>query len=201
MDAAKQPPKGAAIKSAIYYLVLVILVLLVLFYSQKDEENPSRTFGPFAYHTVLTKSMQSVYPKGSLILSWDIGTAPISDLKAGLADGTDIVFMNPDKDVIVHRIIEIYDEYEDMGLGRGFVTQGTNNPRPDVWSDGTTVTLEPRVIGRVIYCIPYAGDILAFIGENVKLFIGGIAIIFVLSMLIKIIISKDTNTQKERKGD
>ena len=119
--AAGQPKRGAAIKNAVFYGLLVIMVLLAFVYSGRDQAG--KAFGPFAYNTVLTTSMQDVYPQGSLITSWAI--KPDEPLKTGLDGGTDIVFLQDEetKRVVVHRVIEVIEDYEGAGV-RAFRTQG-----------------------------------------------------------------------------
>ncbi|MDR2712439.1 MAG: signal peptidase I [Clostridiales bacterium] len=179
--AAKHPPKGAVIKSAIFYSLLLIMVMLAFFYSGNRE--PGKRFGPFAYNTVLTPSMNSVYPQGSLITSWAI--RPDEYLTAGLEDGTDIVFILEDGKVIVHRIIEIMEDYEGSGR-RAFRTQGVDNPSPDPW-----ITIDANVIGRVTWHVPIVGDVLAIIADNILWVILAIAVISVIIVLFSMVFKKE----------
>lgn len=180
-QAAKISTKKSIIKSTVFYAVLIIAVMSSFLYS--GSKDAGKRFGPFAYNTVLTPSMNSVYPKGSLVTSWAV--KPGEALKAGLSNGTDIVFTREDGTVIVHRIIEIMENYEDSGQ-RAFHTQGVDNPTPDNW-----ITYEGNVIGRVTWHVPYAGDILAFIAAKILWFIIGIAGLFALSALLRIVFSND----------
>lgn len=186
-EAAKQPQKGAALKSAIFYAALIGMVLFAFFYS--GGENTGKSFGPFAYSRVLTGSMQSVYPQGSLITSWAI--KPDEPLKAGLEDGTDIVFVVKNEStgqekVVVHRIIEIYEDYEDTGV-RGFLTQGIENPAPDPWG----VTSEVNVIGRVTWHVPYVGDAMAFLAENIIWVVAIIVALLVIGTMMRFAFKKE----------
>ena len=178
---AKPNSKGAIIKSAIFYSVLIIAVIFAFVWSGDD--NSGKRFGPFSYNTVLSDSMTSVYPRGSLVASWAV--KPDEPLKAGLADGNDIVFSMKDGKTVVHRIIEIIDNYEDSGQ-RAFVTQGVNNSRPD-----DEMVFEGNVIGRVTWHIPYVGSILAFIADNLLWFAAGIVGLFALSSLLRIVFKKE----------
>jgi len=178
-----EKPKGSVIKNAIFYGVLVIIVLLAFVYS--GSEQAGKTFGPFAYNTVLTESMKAVYPPGTLITSWKLREG--EPVRAGLENGTDIVFLRDEesKQVIVHRIIEVIDNYEDTGM-RGFRTQGVSNPKPDSW-----VVWEGRVIGKVTGHVHYLGMILEFIAAQFIWVIGGVAIIFGLITALRIVFAKD----------
>jgi len=152
------------------------MVVFAFIYSGNKE--PGKKFGSFAYNTVLTESMNSVYPQGSLITSWAV--KPDEPLMAGLREGTDIVFVKDEEGkVIVHRIIEIIEDYEDKGW-RGFRTQGVDNPEPDPW-----VVDEPNIIGRVTWHLPYAGNILALIADNVLWVVLIIAVFTIILTLLK----------------
>jgi len=175
-EAAAHPRKGAAVRTAIFYALLVGMVLFAFIYSG-SEQGAGKKFGPFAYNTILSSSMKSVYPKGSLVVSWAV--KPDEPLAAGLNNGDDIVFAREDGTVIAHRIIEVMEDYEDSGQ-RAFRTQGTDNPEPDPW-----ITGEVNVVGKVVWHMPVAGDVLAFIAENIFWVLGGILGIFLLLALVK----------------
>jgi len=177
----KTPKKGSLIKSMIFYSMLIIIVAFAVFWSNSSDAG--KRFGSFAYNTVLTSSMQSVYPQGSLVTSWAV--KPGEQLKAGLADGDDIVFVTETGKMIVHRIIEIMGNYEDSGM-RAFRTQGVENSAPDSF-----VTYEGNVIGRVVWHVPYVGGILAIISENIFLFIAGITAVCIVISLVKIALSNN----------
>ncbi|MCL2654687.1 MAG: signal peptidase I [Coriobacteriia bacterium] len=183
-EAARPNTKARIIRSAIFYSVIVLLVVLAFFYS--GNKNPSKRFGPFAYNTILTTSMQSVYPQGSLVTSWAI--KPAEAVKAGLADGTDIVYTRQDGTVVCHRIVEVLDDYEDSGQ-RAFRTQGVDNPQPDPW-----ITYEGNVIGRVTWHVPYVGAALLFVATNLLWIIVLLVVISVIITLLKITFAKEPRT-------
>jgi signal peptidase len=178
---SKQSPKGKPIKTAIFYTLLISAVLLAFFYS--GSKGSGKTFGPFAYYTVLTTSMQDVYPQGSLVTSWAV--KPNEPLQAGLESGSDIIFAKDDQTIVVHRIVEIMEDYEESGY-RAFRTQGVNNPNPDTW-----ITYEGNVIGRVTWHLPYAGNTLAMIAENLLWVIAGVVLLAFIATLLKVVFKKD----------
>jgi len=92
--------------------VLFSVFLTILFFTVSSKE-AGKQIGPFSYNVVFTDSMQSVYPKGSLITSQALKTN--EPLKAGLDNGTDIVFTKEDGTSVVHRIIEIIENYKGGG--------------------------------------------------------------------------------------
>ena len=173
----KAPPKGSLIKNMIFYSFLIVVVAFAFFWSNNNEAG--RRFGKFSYHTVLTSSMQSVYPQGSLVTSW--GIKPGELLHEGLTGGDDIVFVTESGKVIVHRIVEIIENNDNSGL-RAFRTQGVENTSPDNF-----ITYEGNVIGRVTWHIPYAGKILTTISENFLLFIAAVFIICILVSLLRLV--------------
>ena len=175
VEAANRPRRSTAIQNAIFYSILLMLVTLV--FLRAGSSGFGKRIGPFAYNTVLTASMNSVYRQGSLIVSWAV--KPDEPLTAGLQNGTDIVFTTESGTAVVHRIIDIFENYEDSGQ-RAFRTQGVDNPAPDAW-----ITYEGNVIGRVIWHLPYAGSALALIADNFILTAAAVVIIFTVITLLK----------------
>ncbi|MCL2694851.1 MAG: signal peptidase I [Clostridiales bacterium] len=186
VESVGQPGKGQTVKTAAFYLVLVGMVFMAFLYS--GNKTPGRSFGPFAYNSVLTTSMQSVYPQGSIIFSWAV--KPEEPLKAGLVDGDDIVLIKEDGTVIVHRIIEIMYDYEDLGV-RAFRTQGVDNRSPDSW-----ITLEVNVIGRVRGHVPILGNVLLIIADNTLWVAGGVVVLFGIITLLKVALKKEPHTEQ-----
>jgi len=114
------------------------------------------TIGSYQYFEVLTTSMQSVYPRGSLVLVKSIDTDK-------LQIGDDITFYKDSSTTITHRIIAITENYDGSG-NRGFVTKGVENAEPD-----SGLADERNVVGIVIWHVPYLGALLSWLGENLWL--------------------------------
>lgn len=183
LDKAKKPRRGTWIKNALFYSALIGLILFAFFY-MSDKSGGGKKFGSLSYYKVLTTSMQSVYPQGALVVAWDL--EPDEPLTAGLENGTDIVFLkDEDNTVIVHRIIEVMEDYEGQGV-RAFQTQGVNNNAPDPW-----ITDERNVLGRVVWHMAGAGDVLAYISEHIILTIAGVVALFVLLTMLRYVLTKD----------
>lgn len=187
MESAGKPAKGQTVRNIIFYGFLLCVVLFA-FFSNVNGENGAKRFGPFSYNTVLTTSMQSVYPQGSLILSWSVGQN--EPLYAGLESGSDIVFVRETGTVVVHRIVQIYEDYDGSGQ-RAFNTQGVDNPSPDSW-----ITFEGNVIGKVFFCVPHLGTILVLIGDNVLLIAGAIVLVTITLSLWKVFLAKDPDEEE-----
>lgn len=186
VEAAGKPRKNAVIKDVLFYGMLICLVAFAMFANANDAAG--KRFGPMAYHTVLTNSMRDVYPPGTLIVSWALDeTEPIA---VGLDNGTDIVFIRENGSLVVHRVIEVTENYEESGQ-RAFRTQGVNNPTPDTWT-----TYEGNVLGKVVFSVPYIGAVLAFISENI-LAVGGLIILVTLIIALwKSALKKEPDTEQ-----
>ena len=121
----------------LFYGVLIALIAGVVLLSGSGKQGP-RSFGGFTMQTVLTSSMESEFPKGSLVISrhTDPNTLQIGD---------DITFMASETTTISHRIIGIVENYADTGQ-RAFQTQGVMNAAPD-----SELVPAVNVVGKVIF--------------------------------------------------
>jgi signal peptidase I len=108
---------------------------------------PAQLGGPMTYTIVSGHSMDPTLATNDLLAlraqdEYEIGDVvtyrvPVGDPGAG--------------HVIVHRIIG--------GNGTdGFITQGDNNPRPDLWKP-----TQEDVLGRLTVQVPHAGDVLMLV--------------------------------------
>ena len=163
--------KSSLISDVIFYMTLIMLVVLAFVFSGGDGN--SRQLGGYRLFEVLTSSMESVYPRGSIIL---VKETPVGELVVG----DDITFLREDNSVITHRIIEIEENHEET-QNRGFVTQGVDNAAPD-----DEVVLAQNVVGRVIRGFPRVGTILSWIGDNLWLILFLFLSLMSLSFFIKL---------------
>ena len=170
----KKQNRASIISDIFFYGTLILMVVFAVLFSRGAFGN--KTFGGYQFYEVLTTSMESVYPRGSLIVIKE--TAP-SELVAG----DDIAFTVASNDLITHRIIEIKEDYEGMGQ-RGFVTKGVDNAIAD-----SDVVLAKNVVGKVIRGFPRLGATFSWFGENlwsvVTFFISLIALSFFLKKFWK----------------
>ena len=170
-DTKDKSKKASIISDVIFYMTLIMLVALAFVFSGGD--GSSRQLGGYRLFEVLTSSMESVYPRGSIIL--------VKETPAGeLVVGDDITFLREDNSVITHRIIEIKEDYENSGQ-RGFVTKGVDNAAPD-----EEVVLAQNVVGRVVRGFPRVGTILNWIGSNLWLVLFLFLSLMSLSFFIKL---------------
>ncbi|MDR1806410.1 MAG: signal peptidase I [Propionibacteriaceae bacterium] len=159
MAAASQPtslkPRRRA-RDYVFYTLLGLTAGLVLFYTSAGEK--PRSLGGLAVFSVLSQSMQSVYPQGSLILVHHVDPAT-------LKVGNDVTYIREDGETVTHRITAITEDIDGKG-NRGFTTQGVENPSPDA-----KPVYAPNVIGKVVFYCPYLGHVVQLMRAHLILFI------------------------------
>jgi len=179
----KQSRLFSAVKGILFYLTLALVVLGTFLFSGSPTDPPQNIAG-FSAMTVLTRSMQSVLPQHSLIVTHRVDPNTIQI-------GDDISFLMPNNMSITHRVVGIEENYQNTGM-RGFKTQGVENVNPD-----TEIVLAQNVIGRVVFHNLMMGKALSLMRENI-LFIGialgAMIIITVLVRSLKMIFSKPDST-------
>ncbi|MCL1847118.1 MAG: signal peptidase I [Coriobacteriia bacterium] len=148
------------ITGLLYYIVLIVIVLCAYQFSGAGSAVPRNVFG-YSAMTVLTGSMQQEIPKGSLIITKQVDPQTIQI-------GDDITYMKDAKTSITHRVVGIYENYDNKRM-RGFQTQGVNNINPDA-----EIVLATNVVGKVIYHSEKLGAAVNFIKGN-TLLIGVVA--------------------------
>lgn len=125
-------------------LVAVAVLLVCLLHGP-------RLFGLTPY-CVLSGSMQSVYPIGSLIYVADV-------LPEQLEVGDIITFRLSGGTVVTHRIVQRFPDESNPDVIR-FQTKGDENPI----ADGTLVAYDD-VIGKPLFGIPLLGYLAAYISQ------------------------------------
>ena len=178
-EAARNPQqttKSTVVSNILFYSAIVLIIFFAFLYSQQAKQG-GNLFG-YSYYNILTTSMQSVLPQGSFIL---VKQTEGKDLEVG----DDITFAENDTKLITHRIIQIYEDYEDSGQ-RGFQTKGVDNPAPDV-----NIVYEGNIVGKVIWNAPYLGFAFEFVGNNIFIFAGGIALLLLLAFFLRMFFTPD----------
>ena len=181
----KKAKKKALIGNIVFYGVLIAFVLAVLFVSISSGSGVKTFMGHSAF-VVKTSSMESVYPKGSFILTkyTDPNTLQVGD---------DITFMSSQTSTITHRIITIYEQYADTNA-RGFETQGVMNAEPD-----KNIVLASNVVGKVIFCSSFIGTVIAFVSKNWPILLFSAAVIIALSVVLGRIFKEEDGEEKPKK--
>lgn len=152
---AKKAPSHARkvwgmLGSVLYYLFLLALLAGVLVYSRGGGNS---SFFGYRYYNVLTSSMQSVYPQGSMVF------VHLTDPKE-IQVGDDITFYRDPTTVITHRVIEIVPDLDGQGTP-GFRTKGVDNALAD-----RDVVLGANVVGTVSLSIPALGFLFSYLRER-----------------------------------
>lgn len=126
--------------NALSTVIVVLLVLLVVLL------HGGRLFG-FRTYQVLSPSMKPDYPTGSLVY---VKAVPAQDIKAG-----DVIsFYISGSTVATHRVVEIREEENK------FITKGDANAINDA------PTSMDKLIGKVVFCIPFLGFVAAFMATT-----------------------------------
>ena len=155
------------LSNAVFYLALAAIVLGAVVFSGKANGGTA-IFG-FQYAEVLTDSMQSVIPRGSLIITKRV---PSKDIGVGDV----ICFLRSDEESVTHQVIDIIPNFDGSGT-LGFRTKGTDNLDPD-----PDVVAAVNVQGLVIWHGRGLGFALRYVKENIIY----VFLLFVLVILISI---------------
>ena len=181
--------KKAIFGDLLFYGVLVALIVGAILLTGNGGQGP-RSFAGFTAQTVLTSSMESVYPKGSLVISQrtDPNTLEIGD---------DITFMTSETTTVTHRIIGIVENYAETEQ-RAFQTQGVMNQNPD-----SQLVPAVNVVGKVVFHSYAAGRIVDFVKNTWPLLLFFLVLLTVLIRVLKYIYRKDDgktdNAEKKKK--
>jgi signal peptidase I len=164
------------------YFIFALLIFAAFLYGAKPG---TKNILGFSYANVLTDSMQSEIPEGSLVLVKHVDPAAIKV-------GDDVTYIRPDNSTVTHKVMVIYENYQESGQ-RGFVTQGVMYDRPD-----PDVVYGKNVIGRVQFHIAHLGAILSYIADRVWM-IAGLFVIFLLLTVTLRIFFKESMQERNAK--
>lgn len=153
---------GSLAGDIVYYVSLVILVVAIIFWGTRGSD--VKMIGGYSAMTVLTSSMQSEIPQGSLVINRLTNPEDLSV-------GDDITYMAASGVTITHRIIAVIEKYELTGQ-RAFITQGIENPLPD-----SEPVQAGTVVGKVVFHNHVLGIIITFIKKNLPLIIFAAAVL------------------------
>ena len=157
-------------------LVIVVVVLAILLHGLQ-------IVGLKPY-SVLSGSMQSVYPTGSLLYIKDVNpeTLEVGDV---------ITFKMAGGSLCTHRIIEIVPDEDNPNIVR-FRTKGDENDTADPLVD------RDRVVGKAVFCIPLLGYLATYMAVPPGKYI---AITVAISLvLIEIMISLVLDDKDKKKA-
>ena len=186
-DRGAPPVKKKFLKrlsDVLFYVVIAFILIATLGFSGRAHDG----FSILGYSgfTVLSGSMQSEIPEGSLVITKDVDTGKIKI-------GDDITFVRDDNATITHRVVDIIEDYPVNGT-RGFRTKGLENPEPD-----SEIVHEGNVIGLVEFSIPELGYTLSYISNHIGilfLILGGVLVATVA--LGKVLMRRDESSEDGR---
>lgn len=183
---SKKPKRKriALIGEIFFYSLLVALILGAFLIRSSSNGRPISMAGYSAF-TVLTSSMESEIPKGSLVIT---KTVEPETLKIG----DDITYMSGPTSTITHRIIGITEKYLDTNE-RAFETQGVMNASPDK---------EPvpavNVVGKVVYHSETLGQIATFTSKNWPFLIFILIVSIALFTILKKVLRSDNQSKNDK---
>lgn len=147
----KRPQRHRKWGDILFYGVLLVVVVVVLVW-KGNATSSVRTFAGFSAFTVLSGSMETEIPKGSLILVRQVDPNT-------LQVGENITYMRDAETTITHRIVEIVEDYQQSGQ-RAFRTQGIMNSEPD-----KQLVPAVNVVGKVVFHSYVLGQIVDAISQ------------------------------------
>jgi len=162
-----------SISNIVFYAALIAIVVGAVVFGSKNNGS-SRFFG-FQYFEVLSGSMQSMIPQGSLVITKQI---PSGEIRAGDV----ITFLRSDEETVTHQVIEVIADYNGAGT-RGFRTKGTDNPDPD-----PDIVDARNVIGVMQTHIAGLGFTLRYISENLKYVFLGFVLVILISIAVRVLL-------------
>jgi len=162
------------------YLFLAFAVLFTLMTRSGGENSPPGNVFGFSFMRVLTHSMQSELPQGSMIITRRVDPTT-------LEVDNDISFFIDENTVVTHRIIYIYENYNNSGYP-AFRTQGIESEHPD-----RNVVEHINIIGRVIYNSVFLGNASIFLGQHIIPIVICTVLLLMLFTTLKIAFTNDKN--------
>lgn len=181
VESKPQQKKQFPFGDVLFYGTLLAVVLTVYLTAGTGDGAPRNVFG-YSIFSVLTTSMESEIPKGSLVVTKKVDQKTIQV-------GDDITFLRKDETTVTHRVIAIYEDYQGSGMC-GFQTKGVDNSMPD-----EEIVLATNVIGVVIGHVSLLGDWIAAITSHLWLVLIFMALLIATGFCLRIYFSE---RRKER---
>ena len=176
---------GKILSGIVFYLVLATAVATAFLYGTRTG---AKNFLGYSYANVLTRSMQSEIPQGSLVLVKHVDPAEIQV-------GDDVTYLPQDGSTVTHRVMTIYENYNESGI-RGFVTKGVENPAPD-----PDVVYATNLVGVVRFHVAGLGALLSDVAGHIWVIAGMFALLLLLSFSLRSFFgaAKNEKNAKQRK--
>ena len=193
VEEEKKPHIARRIVGGFFDILFFGTILVIVFVMIMSVQSDNRYMDIFCYSPlyVETSSMESVIPRGSLIITKNV------DPKS-LQIGDDITFFDSEgtRDMVTHRIVRIIPNFERQGLA--FEAKGVDNFRVDEHK-----VLADNVLGRVIIVMPTIGILFSYIKDNllqvVILIVLARATIYMFNLYLKDFIADREKKLAEKK--
>lgn len=179
MDKRKKNNLIKVICIRLIYLIIISIVLYDMFFIIYTLLNKNETPSFFGYKTfsIISGSMEPSINVGDLII-----VQKNEDMKYIV---NDIVTFKRDDDIVTHRIIKIRDDNDKLY----YITKGDNNEVTDEKIEAE------KIEGRVVYQIPYMGNVVLFLKN--KIVFG----VFLIGLILSFIKKKRRIARKIRRRE
>ena len=176
----KRKKRAKAIKIALFIVLILILYNVILVgISSINKDNSWSIFGYKAF-IITSESMQPNINVGDVIITKNISQDEIKIEEI-------ITFRRNEELTTTHRVVDIKDD--DKG-NKQFITKGDNNKTGDEESVAYN-----QIEGKVVLRIPYLGNLINFLEDNIVILI----IILILLIILLIYISNNERKDKRRR--
>ncbi len=183
--ANKPPAKKRHVASNIVFVVCLVLVCAAIVGAKIFASGGTPiSFAGYSAAIVASSSMESVYPKGTLVITHT--TDPTS-----LREGDDITYLTATGTSITHRIVDVYADETDP-IKRVFRTQGVMNQTPD------EILVSPEnIVGKVVASSAIAGAVIQLVREWWMVGVGWVISVALLVFAISCITDRKARTRKD----
>ena len=164
---APKPGLWKSISNIVFYVALAAIVVGAIIVG--DQSRGSLKFLGYQSFKVMSPSMQSMIPQGSVVVTKE---TPSKDIQVGDV----ITYLRSDETNITHQVVEVVPDFDGRG-SLGFRTKGTENADPDPDIVGAA-----NVLGVVKLHIGGLGFTLNYISDNIKY----VFLIFIFVILLSI---------------
>ncbi len=185
-ETVKKKAYRSVLKNVLFYVALVAIVLGAFLIKSGGGGTPT-SFAGFTMMRVLTGSMETEIPKGSLIITKQVDP---KELKVG----DDITYLSSPTTTVTHRIVAITESYGNTGA-RAFTTQGIMNSEPD-----KQPVLASNVVGKVVFHSVALGKSIGFLQNNRLLVLIMLALLIGFFAALRSALKDDENEYTKRKN-
>lgn len=180
---SKSKKKKVALAGEIFFYTVLIGLILVAFLIRSGSSGRPISIAGYSAFTVLTSSMESEIPKGSLVITKSVKPDE-------LVIGDDITYMSGPTSTITHRIIGITEKYLDTNE-RAFETKGIMNAEPD-----KKPVPAVNVVGKVVFHSEAFGKVAKFASDNWPFLLFVLIIVIALFTILKKVFKEDGSDRK-----